>query len=111
MGCCVSTEDATVHEVVFDERGVARRVPKGQGTHLIHVHQDQETDVEKKTRSLPPNMMLPSEYNNQRKHQSSPLPKPESAYYPKPPSIQKMTITKPSATSKRVQPVNWSEKN
>ncbi|KAI8330444.1 hypothetical protein BC941DRAFT_329356, partial [Chlamydoabsidia padenii] len=73
MGCCVSTEEGTIHEVVFDQQGIARRVPKGQGTHLIHVYQDQETDIEKKSRA---GIVLPSEYN---KHVS----KPETAYYPK----------------------------
>ncbi|KAI8084768.1 uncharacterized protein BX664DRAFT_283535 [Halteromyces radiatus] len=102
MGCCISTE-ATIHEVVFDEKGVAKRVPKGQGTHLIHVYQDQETNIEKKVR--PPGIVLPSEYNKQHNHRLSSISKPETAYYPKPP--RKMTITRPSATSKRsIQPMN-----
>ncbi|CAO3584593.1 unnamed protein product [Absidia cylindrospora] len=107
MGCCVSTEEVTIHEVVFDEQGIARRVPKGQGTHLIHVYQDQETDIEKKTR--PPGMMLPSKYN--KMEPPTPLSKPETAYHPKPPCTRKTTIMKPSANSKRVQPIRWSEKH
>lgn len=96
-----------MHEVVFDQQGIARRVPKGQGTHLIHVYQDQETDIEKKARALSPGIVLPSEYNKR----NSALSKPETAYYPKPPCTRKATITKPSATSKRVQPADWTEKS
>ncbi|ORZ01594.1 hypothetical protein BCR43DRAFT_414332, partial [Syncephalastrum racemosum] len=38
----------TVYEVVLDQNGVARRVPQGQGTHLIHVTEDKETHLEQK---------------------------------------------------------------
>ncbi|KAI8328969.1 hypothetical protein BC941DRAFT_385097 [Chlamydoabsidia padenii] len=98
MGCCISTEEATIHEVVFDEHGIAQRVPKGQGTHLIHVYQDQETNIEKKTRSSfgsPPPVP---------EHRYP--PRPEKAYYPTPPGTKRM-----APSSKRVHPVHLSEKN
>ncbi|EIE86139.1 hypothetical protein RO3G_10850 [Rhizopus delemar RA 99-880] len=52
MGCCMSNdsffEKETVYEVVLDANGVAQRVPKGQGTHFIHVSQDEETILKEK---------------------------------------------------------------
>ncbi|CAO3644960.1 unnamed protein product [Cunninghamella echinulata] len=98
MGCCISTEETTIHEVVFDEKGVAHRVPKGQGTHLIHVYSDQETNIEKKTQPF----MVPAEY--------AALPKPETVYYPQQQHMRKSTLTKPSATSKRIHPAEWNHK-
>ncbi|CAO3642739.1 unnamed protein product [Cunninghamella blakesleeana] len=96
MGCCMSTEEPTIHEVVFDEKGIAHQVPKGQGTHLIHVYPDQETNIEKKTQPF----MVPVEYSQ--------LPKPETVYYPKQQHMKK-TIIRPSATSKRVHPLNYPQ--
>ncbi|SAM02358.1 hypothetical protein [Absidia glauca] len=104
MGCCISTEEASIHEVVFDENGIARRVPKGQGTHLIHVYQDQETNIEKKTRPSLDDHHTP-------KPQMTPLPRPETAYYPRPPGSKRMTVPKPKTKSKRIHPANLSEKN
>ncbi|OBZ90182.1 hypothetical protein A0J61_01773 [Choanephora cucurbitarum] len=42
-------EKETVYEVVLDAHGVAQRVPKGQGTHIIHVSANKETRLEEKT--------------------------------------------------------------
>ncbi|KAI7903945.1 uncharacterized protein BX663DRAFT_551010 [Cokeromyces recurvatus] len=52
MGCCISHpffEKETVYEVTLDSDGVAHRVPKGQGTHFIHVSPSNETHLEEKT--------------------------------------------------------------
>ena len=38
-----------VYEVVLDHNGVARRVPTGQGTHLIYESQFKETRMEQKS--------------------------------------------------------------
>ncbi|KAI8059075.1 uncharacterized protein B0P05DRAFT_478335 [Gilbertella persicaria] len=49
MGCCMSHfEKETVYEVTLDAHGVAQRVPKGQGTHFIHVSANNETHLEEK---------------------------------------------------------------
>ncbi|KAF7732381.1 DNA excision repair protein ERCC-8 [Apophysomyces ossiformis] len=40
-------QEVTVYEVTVDADGIARRVPKGQGTHLIYVTDD-ETHMEEK---------------------------------------------------------------
>ncbi|CAO3650099.1 unnamed protein product [Mucor hiemalis] len=52
MGCCMSHysffEKETVHEVTLDANGVAQRVPKGQGTHFIHISPNNETHLEEK---------------------------------------------------------------
>ncbi|KAI9483339.1 MAG: hypothetical protein EXX96DRAFT_557820 [Benjaminiella poitrasii] len=56
MGCCVSHpffEKETVYEVTLDADGVAHRVPKGQGTHFIHVSPNNETHLEEKTPEHP----------------------------------------------------------
>lgn len=55
-------------EVVLDENGVARKVPNGKGTHLIKIHPDKETHMERK----PP--VKPSELSH--------LSRPEAMYYP-----------------------------
>ncbi|KAI8070506.1 hypothetical protein BC940DRAFT_296304 [Gongronella butleri] len=104
MGCCNSSE-ATVHEVVFDEQGIAKRVAKGQGTHLIHVYSDMETDIQKKVEPV----VLPSEYHKQVVEPKA----PQAAYLPAPAPTtgslkRKGTITRPSSISKRVQPAPWS---
>ncbi|KAI8137102.1 hypothetical protein BJV82DRAFT_675163 [Fennellomyces sp. T-0311] len=49
MGCCMSSEQSKVYEVVLDQNGVARRVPEGQGTHLIYESQFKETRMEQKS--------------------------------------------------------------
>ncbi|KAI9323540.1 hypothetical protein BX666DRAFT_1839974, partial [Dichotomocladium elegans] len=49
MGCCISSDQSRVYEVVLDRNGVARRVPEGQGTHLIHVSNQKETRMEQKS--------------------------------------------------------------
>ncbi|KAG2190925.1 hypothetical protein INT46_008967 [Mucor plumbeus] len=52
MGCCISHpffEKETVYEVTLDADGVAQRVPKGQGTHFIHISSNNETHLEEKT--------------------------------------------------------------
>ncbi|KAK4520580.1 uncharacterized protein ATC70_006457 [Mucor velutinosus] len=53
MGCCISHpffEKETVYEVTLDADGVAQRVPKGQGTHFIHISsKNGETHLEEKT--------------------------------------------------------------
>ncbi|KAI9491360.1 hypothetical protein BDB00DRAFT_767131 [Zychaea mexicana] len=49
MGCCMSAEKSKVYEVVLDHNGVARRVPSGQGTHLIYESQFKETRMEQKS--------------------------------------------------------------
>ncbi|KAI9254385.1 hypothetical protein EDC94DRAFT_618671 [Helicostylum pulchrum] len=52
MGCCISHayfEKETVHEVTLDANGVAQRVPKGQGTHFIHISPNNETHLEEKS--------------------------------------------------------------
>ncbi|KAG0182116.1 DNA excision repair protein ERCC-8 [Apophysomyces sp. BC1034] len=41
------SEEVTIYEVTVDADGIARRVPKGQGTHLIYVTDD-ETHMEEK---------------------------------------------------------------
>ncbi|KAI8883246.1 hypothetical protein K501DRAFT_184893 [Backusella circina FSU 941] len=49
MGCCLShIEKETVYEVTLDADGVAHRVPKGEGTHYIHVSKNSETHMEEK---------------------------------------------------------------
>jgi hypothetical protein len=37
-----------VYEVTLDADGVAQRVPKGQGTHFIHISPNNETHLEEK---------------------------------------------------------------
>ncbi|KAI9361567.1 hypothetical protein BD770DRAFT_340938 [Pilaira anomala] len=66
MGCCYSQVSSV--EVVLDSNGVARRVPAGQGTHLIRTYPDKETKMERK---LP---IRPSEISN--------LTRPQAAFYP-----------------------------
>lgn len=88
---------------MFDERGIARRVPKGQGTHLIHVYQDQETNIEKKTRES-----LSGPIPEHPKPQMTPLPRPETAYYPRPPGSKRAKGLKPSHTGKRIHPAYLS---
>lgn len=76
MGCCMSHysffEKETVHEVVLDANGVAQRVPKGQGTHFIHISPNNETHLEEKSEHPPasppsnkdwPSLTTPSSYN------------------------------------------------
>ncbi|KAI8990321.1 hypothetical protein BDB01DRAFT_718247 [Pilobolus umbonatus] len=53
MGCCISHpyfQKETVYEVTLDADGVAQRVPKGQGTHFIHVSNNNETHLEEKVK-------------------------------------------------------------
>ncbi|KAI8393545.1 uncharacterized protein BYT42DRAFT_551413 [Radiomyces spectabilis] len=89
MGCCYSNplvDKTTVHEVVLDADGVAHRVPKGQGTHLIHVSADNETHMEEKPDG------------------SGPQP---DLTYQKPPTTKwpsLSSITKPAPASKRIHP-------
>ncbi|KAI9245742.1 hypothetical protein BY458DRAFT_447164 [Sporodiniella umbellata] len=54
MGCCMSNciEKDTVYEVVLDTHGVAQRVPKGKGTHFIHISQHRETVLKEKSEVL-----------------------------------------------------------
>ncbi|KAG1452353.1 hypothetical protein G6F56_007843 [Rhizopus delemar] len=58
MGCCMSNcfffEKEAVYEVVLDSNGVAQRVPKGQGTHLICVSPHKETVMKEKSEIAPP---------------------------------------------------------
>lgn len=54
--------------MVLDENGVARRVPAGQGTHLIRTMPDKENKMERKQPTRP------SEMSN--------LSRPQAAYYP-----------------------------
>ncbi|KAG1464478.1 hypothetical protein G6F56_005077 [Rhizopus delemar] len=54
MGCCMSNETTffekeAMYEVILDSNGVAQRVPKGQGTHIIHVSPHQETQLKEKS--------------------------------------------------------------
>ncbi|CEI92433.1 hypothetical protein RMCBS344292_06691 [Rhizopus microsporus] len=53
MGCCMShcsfSEKETVYEVTLDANGVAQRVPKGQGTHFIHISPHKETLLKEKS--------------------------------------------------------------
>lgn len=41
----------TVYEVTLDADGVAQRVPKGQGTHFIHISSNNETHLEEKVKN------------------------------------------------------------
>ncbi|ORX53103.1 hypothetical protein DM01DRAFT_1322817 [Hesseltinella vesiculosa] len=107
MGCCNSSE-AMVHEVVFDDHGIATRVPKGQGTHLIHEYSDQETNVEKKQAPVMPKTSgFYAEVVEPKQPQAAYLPTP-------PPSVgsmkrKKVTLTRPSSISKRVHPAKWTD--
>lgn len=42
----------TVYEVTLDADGVAQRVPKGQGTHFIHISSNNETHLEEKVKKI-----------------------------------------------------------
>ncbi|KAI7875982.1 hypothetical protein K492DRAFT_167608 [Lichtheimia hyalospora FSU 10163] len=89
MGCCMSYEqEAKVYEVVLDSNGVARRVAKGQGTHLIHVSKHKETRMEQKS-----DIVLPSSLSS--------LPRPPDCAYSRAP---KMTWNTPSS-GRRVSPI------
>ncbi|KAI8647920.1 hypothetical protein BD408DRAFT_407989 [Parasitella parasitica] len=75
MGCCISHpcfQKETVYEVTLDADGVAQRVPKGQGTHFIHISSNNETHLEEKTEqssqdvnknSKWPSLSTPPNYN------------------------------------------------
>ncbi|GAA5798398.1 hypothetical protein EDC94DRAFT_593914 [Helicostylum pulchrum] len=68
MGCCISHDKVGTIEVVVDRDGVARRVPSGQGTHLIRTFPDKETKMERKVPTKPSEL--------------SGLSRPQAAYYP-----------------------------
>lgn len=70
--------------MVLDENGVARRVPAGQGTHLIRTMPDKETRMERKEPTRP------SEMSN--------LSRPQAAYYPA------NMMSSPFPPSKKVHP-------
>ncbi|KAG2220518.1 hypothetical protein INT45_000929 [Circinella minor] len=74
MGCCMSAEEAKIYEVVLDHNGVARRVPTGQGTHLIYESQFKETRMEQKS-----DYILPSTLSS--------LPRPPDTVYQKAPKM------------------------
>ncbi|KAI7894752.1 uncharacterized protein EV154DRAFT_497864 [Mucor mucedo] len=75
MGCCISHsyfEKGTVHEVTLDADGVAQRVPKGQGTHFIHISPNNETHLEEK--SDQPSLPAPTHNNDTNKWPSLTTP-------------------------------------
>ncbi|KAL1931424.1 hypothetical protein VTP01DRAFT_9566 [Rhizomucor pusillus] len=71
-----SVDKPRVFEVVLDHNGVARRVPEGQGTHLIHVSQDKETRMEQKFDEP----ILPSKLRSPESALYKPPPKPKSGW-------------------------------
>ncbi|KAI8090326.1 hypothetical protein BDF21DRAFT_411026 [Thamnidium elegans] len=88
MGCCISHDKVSTIEVVLDSNGVARRVPSGQGTHLIRTFPDKETKMERKTPTKPSEL--------------SGLSRPQAAYYPT--KCPMVTSCFPNSNSRKVHP-------